>query len=285
MFGADCIPCILRQSIKTYRILGFEEEEIVDRINRLTKFYIELDWRLSAPEIYFEIFNWIKEDTGVYDPYDKVKRYWNEKMLSYMDKLKKIVSESKNPLYTALKISLAGNIIDFGALEEFDFESTLDKVLSSKLTIDDYRIFTEKMSKAKTLFYTLDNAGEAILDKLFIETLIENYNIEKIYVAVREEPFINDIAFKDLDILTLDRFGDIEYIKLPVRLDRHLKYEKDGIYEELFRKGDVTILKGQGNYELFYKYKDIFFLLMVKCKPVADMIGVDVGSSVFKFSR
>jgi uncharacterized protein with ATP-grasp and redox domains len=53
----------------------------------------------------------------------------------------------------------------------------------------------------------------------------------------------------------------------------------------MFNDMDIIILKGQGNYELLYDYKDIFLLLMVKYNPVAKMLNVNIGDGFFKYSN
>ena len=49
-----------------------------------------------------------------------------------------------------------------------------------------------------------------------------------------------------------------------------------------FQRADLIISKGQGNLEGLIETNDprIFFLLMVKCDVVAEIIGVDKGSLV-----
>jgi len=55
---------------------------------------------------------------------------------------------------------------------------------------------------------------------------------------------------------------------------------------EKFEKSDVVIAKGQGNYEtLFDEQRPIYFLFKVKCEPIAEHAGADVGSSIIYYNN
>jgi len=43
MMDSECIPCILRQALRTYKILGYDEELIINRLRELTYLYSNLD--------------------------------------------------------------------------------------------------------------------------------------------------------------------------------------------------------------------------------------------------
>ena len=55
---------------------------------------------------------------------------------------------------------------------------------------------------------------------------------------------------------------------------------------DFFRKADVIVAKGQGNYEsLSDEEGNIFFLLTAKCPVVARHLHVQVGDMVLKRNR
>lgn len=52
-------------------------------------------------------------------------------------------------------------------------------------------------------------------------------------------------------------------------------------FRNIYRKVDVVIAKGQANYEsLSEEKKNIYFLLMTKCKVIAENVGVKEKSLV-----
>ena len=53
---------------------------------------------------------------------------------------------------------------------------------------------------------------------------------------------------------------------------------------EAYKHADLIISKGQGNFEglMDEKDKEIYFLLMAKCEPIAKRLGVNKGDLVIK---
>ncbi|MCD6455245.1 MAG: DUF89 family protein, partial [Methanophagales archaeon] len=54
---------------------------------------------------------------------------YNEKALALYDSLKHKVEKSNDRLLTAIRIAIAGNVIDFGVSGNFDIEEEIDRVL------------------------------------------------------------------------------------------------------------------------------------------------------------
>ncbi len=65
----------------------------------------------------------VREATGVEDPYRDVKDHFNALALSLYARLKSMVCESDDPFGTAVRLAVAGNIIDFGVRSDIDEES------------------------------------------------------------------------------------------------------------------------------------------------------------------
>jgi len=75
--------------------------------------------------------------------------------------LKNIVKNSSDSLLTAIRLAIAGNVIDFGAgVGQFDLEATLKETLTQEFAIYHYDLFCNSLKSAKTLLYLGDNAGE-----------------------------------------------------------------------------------------------------------------------------
>lgn len=136
----------------------------------------------------------------------------------------------------------------------------------------------EALSTAKTVLYLGDNAGEIVLDKLFIETLMH----PNLYFAVRGAPVINDATLDDAQYVGIDAVADVisnGYDAPSTIVDRCSPQ-----FQELFNKADVIISKGQGNLEglLEKTDKQVYFLLMVKCDVIAEALGVKKGDFVVR---
>jgi uncharacterized protein with ATP-grasp and redox domains len=132
------------------------------------------------------------------------------------------------------------------------------------------------MINAKNILYLGDNAGEIVMDKLFLET-IKHQNV---YYAVRGMPVINDVTIEDAKYVGIDKFAKIisnGYDSPSTILD---KCSEEFI--NIYNKADLIISKGQGNLEglINVKNEKIFFLLMVKCGVIGDELGVKKGDFV-----
>lgn len=278
----DCIPCFQRQALQAIRFVS-EDEKVHERVIRdVMKRLLELEWDSTPPGLAREVHALVRRYTGGGDPYRKVKEDSNHEALRLYDEMKAIVEQSDDQIVTAARIAIAGNIIDFGAVQEYDLEETISDVLSREFAIDDSPEFKQRLSRAGSILYFLDNAGEIVFDKLFAETLASNADIEAIDFVVKGGPILNDATMEDAKMVGLDEIPGAAFRKItngepgtgPPRLSDEVRSWIAG--------HDLTISKGQGNYEEMSEYRDIFFLLIAKCPLIASDVSVDIRDIVFK---
>jgi uncharacterized protein with ATP-grasp and redox domains len=100
-----------------------------------------------------------------------------------------MVSESPDPLLTASRLAIAGNIIDFGIFASVDLEGTIERALGGPLAVDHSGRFREEVSRAGSILYLLDNSGEVVFDRLLIEELVALG--KKVTAVVKGSPVIN----------------------------------------------------------------------------------------------
>mgnify|MGYP000627921584 CR=1 FL=1 len=279
----ECVACLLNQTYKALSRINVSREVKEKLLRKALEIVASNSWSLSSPQLYFRIYKLIRLESGINDPYQHDKKTWNKKALELYDELKQAIIKSNDPLYTSLKLAIAGNIIDFGALDRFDVEKTIQESLEKPLTIDDYLLFKEKLRTATSILYFMDNAGEAIFDRLFIEEIVK-YGISKVCLVVREEPFINDVTIADLDDTGILSISEVEVLTMPVDPEKFEYYEREGVIKSWIKSNDLVIAKGQGNLEILDKYEDIFFALIVKCNAVARYLGVNVGDMIFRYN-
>jgi len=265
--------------------MATRDEAVREKILReVMKELLRIDWRARPPEIGRRVHRVVRTGSGVDDPYDGVKKKYNDLALSLYPKLSAMVEKSADPLLTAVKLAIAGNIVDFGALTEFDLEETINEVMSKGFAIDDFDILEHKLQHAKTMLYIADNAGEIVLDKLFIETMLTIRKLEQITFVVKGGPIINDATQKDVHHITLAKLPHIKFFTVS-NGDPDTGPERGSPeFLQMLKETDLNIAKGQGNYEALSEQRNIFFLLMAKCPIVADDLGVDTGDIVLKWS-
>lgn len=249
-------------------------------LKEVMKELYDISFNKTPPEVSTLVHRKIKEITNCKDPYDEVKKKKNLSALKIESKLKYWIKNAENKLFSALKFSIAGNVIDFGRPKKIDITKILREIDKKDLVINDFNIFKKKLSNAKDILYIGGNAGEIIFDKLLISELLKMGKNVKFVVS--EKPIINDATIEDAKFVGLDKI---------VKVITGIK-ESPGTVLELcsedfikeFRNSDMIIAKGQGNYEaLSNENANIFFLLVPKCKIVAEDLGVNIEDFVLKY--
>ncbi len=281
----DCIPCFQRQALQAVRFINDDEKLQEQVLREVVKELLRSDWESTPPELAHRVHSIVKRVTKENDPYKDVKRESNDLILRMYPELKETVKNSNDPLRTAVRLAIAGNIIDFGVAQEFNLEETIREVLKKKFAIDDYKKLKKNLENAKKLLFFVDNAGEIGLDKLLVETLLETKKLEKIDFVVKGGPIINDSTLEDAVYMGLGSLPNSEFLvisngEVGTGPERSSQTVKRWIYEH-----DLVISKGQGNYEGLSEHNGLFFLLMAKCPIIASDIGVEVGDIIVKYKE
>lgn len=280
----DCIPCFARQGAEAALAYAPDDPQLQQEILRtVLRISAEGDYSKSPPEIAAEYFRAIVELTGVADPHAEAKRRSNEEVMQLLPRLRKEVQASANPLETAVRMAIAGNVIDFGTPHGQKDNSLLEVIehaVESEICMDSLAAFEEGMRVAELVLYIGDNCGEAVLDRLLIEQLPR----EKVVFSVRGKPILNDITPVEVPQVGMDgicRVIDNGHDAPGIIID-----ECSAEFREAFEQADMIISKGQGNFETLQgSGRDIFFLMKVKCEVVAMETGLPLGSIFFQRSK
>jgi uncharacterized protein with ATP-grasp and redox domains len=272
----DCYACLLRQALEAARLAGAtpgDQKRIVGRVLHVLE---QIELTSSPPEIGDRVHRIVRELAGNGDPYRETKDDHTRHALSLYPRMKELVDRANDPLDTAARLSIAGNIIDAAPGKEYDVWGTVERVLSEPYAIDDMPAFRDAIAGAGRLLYLADNAGETVFDRVLIEAL----DLPATY-AVKASPVLNDATREDAlaagleDVATIvstgsDAPGTIMSCCSPT-------------FHELYENSDVIISKGQANYETLSDMgPQVFFLLQAKCPVIARDVRVPVGSIVLK---
>jgi uncharacterized protein with ATP-grasp and redox domains len=194
--------------------------------------------------------------------------------------LRESVRTSEDPLEAAIRLAIAGNIIDLGVktlIKESDIEQIINNSLTTDFDSQQIQEFKNAISRAEKILYLADNAGEIVFDRLLIEQL----PIEKITVVVKGSPVINDATMKDAVIAGLPRIVDV--IDNGSDAPGTILESCSKSFRDRFDKADLVIAKGQGNYETLSDVdKNIFFVLKTKCPVIARDLGCEVGEMILR---
>jgi len=276
----DCIPCFIRQSLDAARHATADEnvhEQVVRGVLGLAN---NLDMSQSPPVIGQKVHRLIRQLVGVEDPYQDVKRQFNNFALKLYSEMRDSIVKSKEPLETAVRLAIAGNIIDFGvesSLQEKELEKTISQCLTEESADMQIESFRNSINEAQDILYLADNAGEIVFDRLLIEQL----PTEKITVAVKGSPVINDATMQDAVIAGLPKI--VEVIENGSDAPGTILKSCSQSFRGRFDKADLIIAKGQGNYETLSDVdKNIFFILKAKCPVIAGDLGCEVGEMILR---
>lgn len=282
----DCIPCFYKQALDAARIAGADEliqKKIIDELSLLIpNFTLET----TPPEMGRAIYSLVGKISGVKDPFKEIKENSNKFALKLYPKLKQEINNSENKLLVAVKLSIIGNIIDYGAKNSLNVVEEIDHLFQGNFIINNenssttfkYNQFKESLNKVNTIIYLADNAGEVVFDRLLIEELVEELGKQVIYV-VRGKPIINDALIEDAIFCGINKVAKITSSgsDAPGTIMKYCSSE----FIELYQNAELIISKGQGNYEaLSEEDKLIFFLFKAKCSVIAENVGCNVGDMV-----
>jgi len=233
----------------------------------------------TPPEIFYQIQHIVYQAADIPDPYLKLKELSTQQALALYPKLKALVRQSEDPLALAIRISIAGNIIDFGMSDQIaDLWETVERVLQQPYAIDDTMALFSQLKNADHVLYLADNAGETVFDRILIEELA----VPVVY-AVKGSPVLNDAILHDALTAGLNRCSSL-IDNGAQALGTIIGLSSEAFREE-FKHAPVIIAKGQANYETLSDARsNIFYLLQVKCPVIGLDLDVPQGSIVVRQS-
>jgi len=272
----ECLPCLLKQSLEAARITT-DAEAVQQRImTGAIGVLNEYEKYRYAPELFQAVWQIIRDQTGIEDPYLAVKQENIQEALKILPQLREFVAGKADRLHWALKTAATGNIIDKAVYADIDVAGILDQELARDFRICDLDAFREALLGARTLLIIGDNAGETVFDRILIEALPQ---LQVTYV-VRSAPALNDATMADAIASGLDECAQIVSSGCPA----------PGLildicppeFRRIFREADLVISKGQGNYEtLSGSDRAVFYLLKAKCPAIAKEFRVNHNDYIF----
>ena len=278
----DCLPCIFRQTLDAVRRVS-DDPAFYERVVREVAGWIcTADLRLPPPVMAQRVHRLLRELTGIADPYVAAKMRDNALALSLMPELRERLAVSSDPLSLAVRLAIAGNLIDLGPKQELSAETiqrSIRQVLDEPFS-GDVETFRLAAADAKDILYLADNAGEIVLDRLLVEAL----GPAKVTVAVRGAPVINDATIDDARAAGLHEI--VPVISNGSDAPGTVLEECDAEFRKRFAQADLVISKGQGNFEtLSAAPRDICFLFKVKCPVISSNVGLPLGTQALLWSR
>ena len=279
----ECIPCFFKQALEASKLSGADEttqKKVLDELSRLIP---EIGLNSTPPEMGRIIYQLVSKITGERDPFKEIKQKSNKQSLELYPHLKAKIETSNDRLLSAVRLAIAGNVIDYGVTNHFVIEEEIENCLKGDFAIFDYGDFKKTLDEVDRILYLADNAGEVVFDKVLIEEIkkLDASRKRKIFYVVRDKPVINDALVEDARVCGIEEVAEVvsSGSDAPGTILDLCSQEFLSLYENV----GMVISKGQGNFEaLSEEDKPIFFLLKAKCTVIAKDIGCSFGDMILK---
>lgn len=271
----DCFPCFLKQANIALAAAEADEQTWQQVLKAVLEDIAAADFNRSPSHASTLMHRRIRRMLGL-DPFARLKSEYNDLALALMPSLKEKVRTSADPLETAARLAIAGNIIDFGIFTHIDIDGTIARALNEPLGVNHYHKFRHDIATCTGVLYLLDNAGELVLDMLLIAEMKKMG--KEVTAVVRGEPILNDCTLHDAINVGLDDLCtvmDNGSDAVGTVLD-----EASAELRECFANPDTLVIsKGQGNFEtLLQESRPIYYLFQAKCDVVANALELERGA-------
>ena len=271
------MPCFLRQALEAARFVSDDPLFHEKIVRSVLQDAATMNLAMSPPAVAQQLHRRIRKTSGNADPYRELKRGFNDMALKLLPEIEEQVRAATDPFAAAVRYAIAGNVIDLGAkgsLSEAEVFQSIDRALSDPF-VGEVETLRNAIDRAERILYLTDNAGEIVFDRLLIDRL----PTERVTVAVKGHPVLNDATMQDAiqagltdRVTVIDNGSDAPGTILD---------DTSEAFRKLFNAADVIISKGQGNFEtLSDATGNIFFLFKVKCPVIAHQCGHAVGTQV-----
>lgn len=204
--------------------------------------------------------------------------------MSVLGAAEEFLDSQEDRFAAAVRVSIAGNVMDFGngiALDSPEgFPEMFRDLVSEGIGSDDTPKLKELVEGSDTVLYAFDNCGESVLDGLLIREIRSMG--KRVVGVVRGVPILNDVTLEDTERIGLECDRTVTTGAFAIGFPERIS--DSGLDEELGNAG-VMIAKGMANYESLSEWDPgvpVAFLLRAKCIPVAESLGVPVGTNVVR---
>jgi uncharacterized protein with ATP-grasp and redox domains len=269
----DCIPCYFRQALQAARFATDDQTLWWRTMSEIAAFVRTAGPHMQSHDAAETVHRLIREATGCPDPYARVKKEYTRRALDMLPDARRRVLAAPDPLDAAVRMGIAGNVIDFGSQAFLDLDETVEKILDVPFAIDHREDFFVQLRAACTVLLLADNAGEIVFDTLLLEQLRD----KRLVVCVRGAPILNDATREDaLDsgLHELAEITDTGHACPGIPLER-----MSADFLDLFHSADIIIAKGQANFESLCEQDraNLFLLFTTKCRLVGARTGTQIG--------
>ncbi len=280
----ECIPCLLRRVIFEAELVA--PEKALKAVTDACAILSRADPNTVSVRIATEVHRHTYALLENADPYKKLKEKSTQVALGLLPRAKALIKNAENPLETALLMSIAGNVLDFGIRKDLNDPTALakvfDTIVKEGLYVNELNSALSTLDKGAEVLYFTDNCGEVVFDALLIEQL-KALGL-KITAVVKDAPILTDATPQDIQTIEFSPHHVLTTGSNAVGID----FESIGDeLKERLETAPLIISKGMANFEAFSEttYTPILYVMRTKCRPVAEALSVPVDVNVAKLVR
>jgi uncharacterized protein with ATP-grasp and redox domains len=277
-----CIDCQVNNAFRLLpklKVNGIGENGLRNKIMQAAEKHLDSDVPLYLAK---DVFGCLLEHTNISAFFGSLKKFTNEQVINFLEKNR---NNCKDDLLERIRHSILGNLIDYGipGHVEKDIEKELENIHLYSFGVNHFEDLKQDLSQAKKLVYLADNCGEIIFDIEVIDFLRKYYPELDITLVVRSKEILNDMTLEDMK--QINYTGKI--VGTGTGLPGVTLSEANEDFQKLMDNADVIISKGQGNFEGLYDAAPhrIYFIFVVKCDYIADMLGVQKGDMMLLLNK
>lgn len=283
----ECATCGLGWVFQRATIESNHEERLFVMEELLKVFALEFRGNKILGSICNKAFEPIQEIIERVDPgYQKLRAQSNQYVQSLLPKAKMFIEKGKTPrerIERACYLASAGNVAPIGLPSEGLKFAELEQILSrgEPLPVLKGDVY-HALEVAKRILYVCDNSGEIGLDSLLIARLKEWG--KEVCLVVRDPPLFEDATKEDASFFGIDTLVD----EILTVKGLFVPGANEPILDAAFQRSDLLISKGTGNFEGVKGHtgeKATICMLKVKCGPVAEETGVEIGKFVVMLEK
>lgn len=283
----ECVYCTIKKADSSFSKYETDKDKKLEFMKNVFKIISMAEKGDTSPYINAKIMRILNKKFNIGDAYRDIKKEYNNLLISMEEEILKSVHGSEDKLLSALKYAMVGNFIDFGAMDKIDvneLKKLIENADKQEIDIKEYNRFLKELKDTKKIAYICDNAGEIVLDKIFIKVINEIYPHIITDVIVRGKYTYNDATVIDAEEVGLTDMVNVigNGIDIPGTQLNKISPESKKIIDN----ADLIISKGQGNFEtLFGCGKNIYYIFLCKCDLFTKRFNIERFKGVFANER
>ncbi len=273
----DCVPDALDKILLTAKAVS-DDDFIHSKV--ILKVMGELaddgDLGSHPADVYLRCWEIACRALGVRDPYENEKARGDKTALGVLKYLEDHCREqaAADPLRFALKLSLAGAMLDYNGLGRVDMQEKTLAHLGAAPALDQTNALAAALDKTDRVLLVANRAGEIALDKPLAEALIARG--KTVFLAVAAKPVF--LMATEKDAANAGYPQAVQVVNPGTAMYGLVQERASSEFRSLLSEVGLVIVKGGTHFSTMTPQRDLFFILKADETGSAARLGIPAGS-------